>query len=159
MSSLPVTTGLGFKPEHFSDILTHPRAVGFFEIHAENYMGEGGAPHAMLRALRMDHALSLHGVGLSIGSADRLDRAHLARLRKLIERYQPESFSEHLAWSSHGGAWLNDLLPLPYTSETLATVSAIISKRCKTRLAAGCCWKILRPMSHSRNPLGPRPIS
>jgi hypothetical protein len=145
MSSLPVTTGLGFKPEHFSDILTHPRAVGFFEIHAENYMGEGGAPHAMLRALRMDHALSLHGVGLSIGSADRLDRAHLARLRKLIERYQPESFSEHLAWSSHGGAWLNDLLPLPYTSETLATVCDHIQE---VQDALGCRMLLENPATY-----------
>ena len=128
MTVLPATTGLGFKPDHFSDIMAQPRAVGFFEIHAENYMGAGGAPHAMLRALRADHALSLHGVGLSIGGADGLDLGHLARVRKLVERYQPESFSEHLAWSSHGTDWLNDLLPLPYTNETLATVCAHINQ-------------------------------
>lgn len=122
MPDLPRTTGLGFKPEHFRDIAEAPGAVGFYEVHAENYMGAGGAPHAMLSALHAHHALSLHGVGLSIGGADRLDRAHLARLRALVDRYQPESFSEHLAWSSHGAAWLNDLLPLPYTAQTLATI-------------------------------------
>lgn len=128
MQALPRTTGLGFKPEHFRDIMARPGAVGFFEVHAENYMGDGGAAHAMLSALRADHALSLHGVGLSIGGAGGLDMNHLARLRKLIDRYQPESFSEHLAWSSHGAAWLNDLLPLPYTQETLATICAHIDQ-------------------------------
>lgn len=128
MTHLPRTTGLGFKPEHFRDIMAAPRAVGFYEVHAENYMGDGGAAHAMLTALRADHAISIHGVGLSIGGADGLDRGHLARLRKLIDRYQPESFSEHLAWSSHGAAWLNDLLPLPYTDETLTTICAHIDQ-------------------------------
>ena len=119
---LPRRAGLGFKPEHYRDAMTSKAAVGFFEIHAENYMGAGGAPHVMLSHLRADHALSIHGVGLSIGGAGALDRDHLARLRALIDRYQPESFSEHLAWSSHGAAWLNDLLPVPYTAETLATI-------------------------------------
>jgi uncharacterized protein (UPF0276 family) len=120
--TLPATAGLGFKPEHFDAIAAAPGAVGFYEVHAENFMGAGGAPHAMLARLRADHALSLHGVGLSIGGAGRLDRDHLARLKRLVDRYAPDSFSEHLAWSSHGAAWLNDLLPLPYTGETLATV-------------------------------------
>ncbi|WFE74234.1 DUF692 domain-containing protein [Roseinatronobacter sp. S2] len=128
MSQLPHTTGLGFKPEHFHAIMAQPGAVGFFEVHAENYMGDGGAPHAMLTALRADHALSLHGVGLSIGGAQGLNPAHLDRLRQLIDRYQPESFSEHLAWSSHGAAWLNDLLPLPYTQETLTTICTHIDQ-------------------------------
>jgi uncharacterized protein len=119
---LPATAGLGFKPEHFADIAAAPGAVGFYEVHAENYMGAGGAPHAMLARLRADHALSLHGVGLSIGGAGGLDRDHLARLKRLVDAYQPDSFSEHLAWSSHGAAWLNDLLPLPYTDETLNLV-------------------------------------
>jgi uncharacterized protein (UPF0276 family) len=120
---LPPTPGLGFKPEHFDAIMARPGTVGFYEVHAENYMGAGGAPHAMLAALRRDHALSLHGVGLSIGGAGPLDPDHLARLRRLVDRYEPASFSEHLAWSSHGAAWLNDLLPLPYTDETLAVVA------------------------------------
>jgi len=119
---LPDAPGLGFKPEHFSDILRLSPALGFFEVHAENYMGEGGPPHRMLGRLRQDYALSLHGVGLSIGGPGRLDRDHLARLKGLVERYAPESFSEHLAWSSHGGDYLNDLLPLPYTVETLQAV-------------------------------------
>lgn len=119
---LPAAPGLGFKPEHFRAIAAHPGAVGFYEVHAENYMGAGGAPHAMLAQLRRDHALSIHGVGLSIGGVGALDKVHLARLKALVDRYQPESFSEHLAWSSHGGAWLNDLLPLPYTDEALATI-------------------------------------
>lgn len=121
-SGLPRRAGVGFKPTHFSAIVAAPPAVGFFEVHAENYMGAGGLPHAQLTRLRADHALSIHGVGLSIGSAQPLDSAHLARLRSLCDRYQPESFSEHLAWSSHGGAFLNDLLPLPYTRDTLALV-------------------------------------
>ena len=122
MPMLPATPGLGFKPEHFRDIASAPGAVGFFEVHAENYMGDGGAAHAMLAQVHEAHALSIHGVGLSIGGAGGLDRDHLARLRRLIDRHRPESFSEHLAWSSHGAEWLNDLLPLPYTDETLATV-------------------------------------
>jgi uncharacterized protein (UPF0276 family) len=121
-SSLPATSGVGFKPEHLSAIRADGGFPGFFEIHAENYMGAGGPPHATLAELRRDHALSVHGVGLSIGGAGPLDRAHLARLKALCDRYEPESFSEHLAWSSHGGAFLNDLLPLPYTAETLASV-------------------------------------
>ncbi|MCU0855799.1 MAG: DUF692 family protein, partial [Rhodobacteraceae bacterium] len=91
--TLPARAGLGFKPEHFADITAAPGAVGFYEVHAENYMGAGGAPHAMLARLRATHALSLHGVGLSIGGAGGLDRDHLGRLRALVDRYDPESFS------------------------------------------------------------------
>lgn len=119
---LPNRPGVGFKPEHFAAIRADAQGIGFFEVHAENYMGAGGLPHAQLTALRADHALSLHGVGLSIGGAQGLDADHLARLRRLCDRYQPESFSEHLAWSSHGAEYLNDLLPLPYTAETLGVV-------------------------------------
>lgn len=122
-SFLPRRPGLGFKPEHFAEIDAGPQPVSFFEIHAENYMGAGGPPHAKLARLREDYALSVHGVGLSIGAMQPLDRAHLARLRILCDRYEPESFSEHLAWSSHGEVFLNDLLPLPYTDETLALVA------------------------------------
>ncbi|MCQ4633108.1 DUF692 domain-containing protein [Shinella sp. CPCC 100929] len=121
-SRLPRRAGVGFKPEHFADILSAPEPIGFFEVHAENYMGAGGPPHAQLGKLREDHALSIHGVGLSIGSMQPLDRDHLARLKVLCDRYQPESFSEHLAWSTHDSVFLNDLLPLPYTEETLTHV-------------------------------------
>lgn len=122
MTRLPPRAGVGFKPQHLADIRRDPHPPAFFEVHAENYMGAGGLPHAQLAALRADHALSVHGVGLSIGGAGGLDAGHLARLRALCDRYEPESFSEHLAWSSHGAEYLNDLLPLPYTSGTLAAV-------------------------------------
>lgn len=121
--TLPPHTGIGFKPEHFDGLTADPGPVGFVEVHAENYMGDGGRPHAQLTHLRERFALSLHGVGLSIGGDGPLDRAHLQRLRRLCERYKPESFSEHLAWSSHGEVFLNDLLPLPYTAATLARVA------------------------------------
>lgn len=119
---LPALAGVGFKPDHFAAIRKGAAGIGFFEVHAENYMGAGGLPHAQLAAIRADHPLSIHGVGLSIGGAGGLDEAHLQRLRRLCDRYEPQSFSEHLAWSSHGVDYLNDLLPLPYTDETLTLV-------------------------------------
>ncbi len=122
-ANLPASAGVGFKPEHAAAILAAPQPIGFFEVHAENYMGAGGPPHAQLTALRERYALSVHGVGLSIGSTEPLDRAHLTSLRKLCDRYAPASFSEHLAWSSHDGVYFNDLLPLPYTGQTLARVA------------------------------------
>ena len=118
-SELPRRAGVGFKPEHFSAIDAESQPIGFFEVHAENYMGAGGPPHAQLGRLRQDYALSIHGVGLSIGSMQPLDGEHLARLKIVCDRYEPESFSEHLAWSSHDTTFLNDLLPLPYTEATL----------------------------------------
>lgn len=127
-SMLPAAAGAGFKPEHFAAIASARQPLGFFEVHAENYMGAGGTPHAHLGFLRENYALSIHGVGLSIGSPEPLDRDHLARLKQLCDRYQPESFSEHLAWSSHGGIFFNDLLPLPYTQESLASVVAHVDE-------------------------------
>ena len=121
-SRLPAGAGIGFKPQHVADILQDQQPIRFVEIHAENYMGAGGPPHAQLRALRERFALSVHGVGLSIGGAQPLDREHLARLKAVCDRYEPHAVSEHLAWSSHGGVFYNDLLPLPYTKETLARV-------------------------------------
>jgi uncharacterized protein (UPF0276 family) len=123
-----VSAGTGLKPEHAQDIFEQgdifesARAVDFFEIHAENYMGAGGPPHHLLRRIAADYALSVHGVGLSIGGAGPLDRDHLARLKKLIGDYRPAMFSEHLAWSSHDGVYFNDLLPLPYNARTLDCV-------------------------------------
>ena len=114
-SDLPARTGVGFKPAHFGDILAGPQPIGFFEVHAENYMGAGGPPHAQLGCV----ARALCAVGAWRRAVDRLDATarsdHLARLKALCDRYAPESFSEHLAWSSHDGVYLNDLLPLPYT--------------------------------------------
>ena len=125
---LPDRAGVGLKPEHIDTILAERPDVGFFEIHAENYMGDGGPPHRRLEAIRALYPLSLHGVGLSIGSPRPLDKAHLARLAALAKRYEPGMFSEHLAWSSHDAGFLDDLLPLPYTEETLALVSAHVDE-------------------------------
>ena len=119
---LPRRAGLGLKHEHLSEVLETTPDIGFFEVHAENYMVAGGPFHHYLGLIRAQYPLSLHGVGLSIGGEGPLDPAHLARLATLIERYQPQSFSEHLAWSSHGEVFLNDLLPLAYDAATLKRV-------------------------------------
>lgn len=119
---LPRRAGLGLKSEHFQQVLATLPDIGFFEVHAENYMVAGGPFHHYLGLIREHYALSLHGVGLSIGGEGPLDHAHLARLAALVERYQPHSFSEHLAWSSHGPVFLNDLLPLAYDDATLKRV-------------------------------------
>lgn len=121
-TSLPNRAGLGLKPEHFREIIETRPDIGFFEIHAENYMVDGGPFHHFLTRIREHYPLSIHGVGLSIGGETPLDRQHLNQLAILIDRYAPASFSEHLAWSSHGDIFLNDLLPLPYTAETLQRV-------------------------------------
>jgi uncharacterized protein len=115
--------GVGFKAEHFDAIAETRPQLGFFEVHAENYMGAGGPPHRRLDAIRERYPLSLHGVGLSIGSPGRLDQIHLQRLASVVRRFEPALVSEHLAWSTHEGAFFNDLLPLPYTIDTLARVS------------------------------------
>ena len=119
---LPARAGIGFKPEHFAGLDASGPVTGFLEIHAENYMGAGGPPHRQLERLRRDYPLSLHGVGLSIGGAGPVDADHLDRLAALVARYQPASFSEHLAWSSHGPYFFNDLLPIAYDTPTLARV-------------------------------------
>ncbi len=121
--ALPIAAGVGYKPRHFSEIMADPGSVGFLEIHAENYMGEGGRMVAQLGHLAERLPISLHGVGLSIGGEGRLDRGHLARLARLNDWLRPAAFSEHLAWSTHAGAYLNDLLPLPYTNATLQRVA------------------------------------
>ena len=120
---LPAKAGVGYKPQHFTDILRDPGPVAWLEIHAENYMGDGGPQLAQLRRLRADFPVSCHGVGLSIGSEAPLDRDHLDRLKRLVAWLEPQSFSEHLAWSSHETGFLNDLLPLPYDAATVARVS------------------------------------
>jgi len=118
--TLPNRGGAGLKGEHVSEILETKADIGFFEVHAENYMGAGGMPHAQLHAVRECYPISLHGVGMSIGTSGDLNRDHLARFKKLIEIYQPSMVSEHLAWSTHTDVFYNDLLPVPYTDETLA---------------------------------------
>lgn len=126
--TLPAAAGVGYKPQHFQDLLESPGAVRWLEIHAENYMGDGGRPLAQLRHLTERFALSVHGVGLSIGGEAPLDPDHLARLRHLLDWSQPASFSEHLAWSTHDSQFLNDLLPLPYTHATLDRICAHVDQ-------------------------------
>ena len=120
---LPNGVGVGYKAQHYSAIIDDPAPVTWLEVHAENYMGDGGRPLAQMRHLAERFPISVHGVGLSIGGEGPLDTDHLTRLRHLCDWLQPASFSEHLAWSSHDSAYLNDLLPLPYTDATLARVA------------------------------------
>jgi len=127
-AAIPARAGVGFKLPHTEAILAAPERIGFVEIHAENFMGAGGPPHAMLAAVRDVLPVSLHGVGLSIGAEGPLDRDHLARLVAVAERTEPGLVSEHLAWSTHAGAYFNDLLPLPYTEATLARVASHIDE-------------------------------
>lgn len=119
---IPGRAGAGLKSAHVADILASQPDIGFFEIHAENYMGDGGVPHRQLEAIRRDYPISLHGVGLSIGGEGPLDEDHLARLKTLSDRYEPGLFSEHLAWSTHDTVYYNDLLPVPYNGATLRRV-------------------------------------
>lgn len=120
---VPARAGVGLKPDHYRAILEGAPDIGWFEVHPENYMGAGGPPHHVLERVRQSYPLSLHGVGLSIGGVEPLSKTHLRRLKALADRYEPGLFSEHLAWSTHEGAYLNDLLPLPYTDATLALVA------------------------------------
>lgn len=115
--------GTSLKHEHFPAILADGSRAGFFEVHAENYMGAGGPPHDALTRIRRDYPVSLHGVCMSIGGPQPLDKAHLGRFKALVDRYQPALVSEHLAWSTHGTIFFNDLLPLPYTQATVSRVA------------------------------------
>lgn len=126
--ALPDRVGVGLKPEYFHEIVETLPTIGFFEIHAENYLVPGGAFHHFLTKIRQQYPLSIHGVGLSIGGESPLDRTHLQALRGLLDRYAPASFSEHLAWSSHHDIFLNDLLPMPYDQPTLNRVCAHIDE-------------------------------
>lgn len=127
-TELPLGVGVGYKPQHLSDILVDPGPVTWLEIHAENYMGDGGPQIAQLRHLAERFPISCHGVGLSIGSEAPLDADHLDRLKRLVRWLNPQSFSEHLAWSSHETGFLNDLLPVPYDAATVARVSEHINQ-------------------------------
>ncbi len=125
---LPPRPGVGYKPQHYADVLKNADPVEWLEIHAENYMGDGGRPIAQLRALAERFAFSVHGVGLSIGGESPLDREHLKRLAHLVGWLNPARFSEHLAWSTHDTHFFNDLLPLPYTEETVTRVAEHINQ-------------------------------
>jgi len=127
-AAIPASAGIGLKPQHYDEVLQTRPPFGFLEVHAENYMGAGGPPHHYLGRIRELYPVSLHGVALSIGGSSPLDTGHLERLKALLDRYECGLFSEHLAWSTHDGAYLDDLLPLPYTEETLAHVCAHVSE-------------------------------
>ena len=127
-TALPLRPGVGYKAQHYTQIMQSPQHLGWLEIHAENYMGDGGRPIAQLRHLAERFPISVHGVGLSIGGQGDLDKDHLARLKHLISWLNPASFSEHLAWSTHDSHFFNDLLPLPYTQNTLERVASHISQ-------------------------------
>lgn len=120
--TIATKVGVGLRAPHLTEILTTHPPVGWLEVHPENYMG-GGPARARLLAVREHYPLSLHGVGLSLGSAEGVDRTHLGHLKALVAETEPFAVSEHLSWSVNEGIYLNDLLPLPYTEETLDVVS------------------------------------
>ena len=128
LPSLPPATGVGLRAPHVRHVLEQRPAVAWFEVHSENYFADGGPDLAALDRIRADYPLALHGVGLSLGSADPLDYTHLAKLKRLAARVEPAIVSEHLCWSGVGGRHYNDLLPLPYTDEALAHVCVRIDE-------------------------------
>ena len=127
-SALPAAAGIGLRAPHLRQVQTERPRVAWFEVHSENFFAEGGPAPAALDRIRNDYPLSLHGVGMSLGSTDPLDREHLEKLRRLIVRTEPAVVSEHLCWSSVGGRHLNDLLPLPYTEEALVHVVSRVAE-------------------------------
>ena len=120
---VPTAVGIGLRAPHADQVLAERPPVPFFELHSENFFAEGGPNRELLDALRRDYPLSLHGVGLSLGSADALDADHLARLGRLVAHAQPGLVSEHVCWGAIDGRHYNDLLPLPYTEEALALMT------------------------------------
>ena len=121
--ALPASAGIGLRAPHYAAIAERHPPLAFLEVHSENYFGDGGPALAWLERLRADYPLSLHGVGLSLGSADPLDARHLERLQRLVRRFEPVLVSEHLSWSSIDGEHANDLLPLPRTRKVAAHVA------------------------------------
>ena len=119
---IPARAGVGLRHSHVQDFLRDPPAVSWIEVHTENYMAPGGPRNRALERIRRDYPLSCHGVGLSLGSWEGLNRDHLARIRAVLDQFQPGLVSEHVSWSVTGGVYLNDLLPLPYTEEALAVI-------------------------------------
>jgi len=122
-----LSAGIGLRAQHHGEILARCPSVGWFEAHSENYFGAGGAQRAQLARIRSHYPLSLHGVGLSLGSTDPLNTNHLREVKRLVREFEPVLVSEHLSWSSVGGRYLNDLLPLPYTDEALRHTAARIA--------------------------------
>lgn len=117
---IPAQAGVGLKPQHYDSIIDAQPQVAWFEIHPENYFAKGGLSHRALSRIREDYPLSMHGVGMSLGSEDGLDKNHLTQIKSLLDRYHPALFSEHLSWSRYQQYYSNDLLPIPYTNEALA---------------------------------------
>lgn len=144
-SAIPCRAGIGLRAEHYRSLLAIQPAVGWLEVHSENYFGDDGPPLYYLERARALYPVSLHGVGLSLGSADPLNRRHLANLKTLIARIQPGLVSEHLSWSSIGGVYLNDLLPLPYTEEALVHFAARVNE---AQDFLGCRLLIENPSSY-----------
>ena len=136
--------GIGLKAQHVAELLARPPVLDFVEVHAENYMVRGGPFLAHLERVRERHALSVHGVGLSIGGAGPLDADHLVQLAVLVRRFEPRWFSEHLAWSRHAGVCFNDLLPVPYDNATLQCVCDHVD-RLQERLCRRMLWRTHRP--------------
>jgi uncharacterized protein (UPF0276 family) len=128
LSALPLAAGIGLRAPHVREVLDRRPAVAWFEIHSENYFADGGPALAALSRIRADHPVSMHGVGLSLGSVDPLDREHLRKLARLAARIEPAAVSEHLCWSGVDGRHFNDLLPLPYTEEALDHVCARVTE-------------------------------
>jgi hypothetical protein len=128
LSPVPAKAGIGLKPAHYAALLSGAPPLSFLEVHAENYMGQGGPPHRYLSAIAEIYPLSIHGVGLSLGGSGPLDREHLSRWSTLVKRYGPALVSEHVAWSSFQGVALHDLLPIPYTEEALDVLCAHIDE-------------------------------
>ena len=126
--AIPARAGIGLRAPHCREIIETRPDIAWVEVHSENYFGDGGQPHHLLERIRRDYPLSLHGVGLGLGSVSPLDRGHLDKLARLIDRYEPGLVSEHLCWGAAGGRHLNDLLPLPYTEEALAHVCGRIEQ-------------------------------
>jgi uncharacterized protein len=127
-TAIPTAVGLGLRSQHYQDVLETKPNVGWFEVHSENYFGKGGAALHFLEKIREDYPISLHGVGMTLGSVDVLDVRHLAMLKDLIARIEPGLVSEHLSWGSFGGEYFNDLAPIPYTDESLALLSERITQ-------------------------------
>lgn len=125
---IPARSGIGLRTPHYREVLATLPDVGWFEVHSENYFGDGGQPLHYLERIRADYPVSLHGVGMSLGSVDAFDRDHLRRLKALIARTEPGLVSEHLCWSAVDGRHVNDLLPLPYTEEALDVVCAHVDE-------------------------------
>jgi uncharacterized protein len=121
-STLPAGAGIGLRPPHYRELLQRLPSVGWLEVHSENYFGDGGQPLYFLERAAAHYPLSLHGVGLSLGSVDELNSDHLRKLKRLVDRFSPAFVSDHLCWCSIDRRFVNDLLPLPYTEEALEVV-------------------------------------